>query len=339
MHKPKTVSRRRFIETTATTAAALSLVGMNAGAQTPANGKLKVGCLSWVFHDFSPGVDPEPALDIIGEIGFDGVELIVTSRKDLSEFWTDEKIGRLNKKLEQNRLKASQFVLFQPVVEGLSSTQASVRELNLDYFEAGCKIAKKLGAPIVNIVAPWARELKGPTGYLPRYYEINNPKPGQKFHIEIEPGFDWDKVWNQYIQTTRACLERAKAHGLKFSLEHHTHCMVPDATAFLRLWDAIRDPDLGYNLDTGWTLLQREYPPLAIHKVKRHLLNLHIRDIDGTMRRFVHIGEGVMDFKAIVDTLKAVGFNGYLSLEQDKHPGDMKETCHRYLKLMRELIG
>jgi len=25
-------------------------------------------------------------------------------------------------------------------------------------------------------------------------------------------------------------------------------------------------------------------------------------------------------------------------LEQDKHPGDMKETCKRYLALMRELI-
>ena len=54
-----------------------------------AKGKLKVGCLSWCFHDFSPGVDSEPAIDIIGELGFDGIELIVTAQKDLKDFWSD----------------------------------------------------------------------------------------------------------------------------------------------------------------------------------------------------------------------------------------------------------
>jgi sugar phosphate isomerase/epimerase len=57
------------------------------------------------------------------------------------------------------------------------------------------------------------------------------------------------------------------------------------------------------------------------------------------MRRFVHFGEGVMDFGAIAEALKATGFTGYLSLEQDKHPGDMKVTVERYLKTMRELLA
>jgi sugar phosphate isomerase/epimerase len=333
------LSRRQFLETTSLASTALALGAFATDTRAAELGRPKVGCLSWTFHSFSAGADPESALDIIGELGFDGVELIVCAPKDLQDFWTEEKIGRLNKKLAQNKLKVSQFVLFQPVVEGLSSAKPDVRERNLDNFEAGCKIGKQLGATMVNIVAPWARELKGPTSYLPRYYDISNPKPDQKFHIDIAEDFDWDKVWNQYVETTKACLLRAKAHGLKFTIEHHTHCLVPDATAFLRLWDAIRDPDLGYNMDVGWTLLQREYPPLAIHKVKKQLMNLHMRDIDGVMRQFVHIGEGVMDFKAIVDTLKNIGFNGYMSLEQDKHPGDMKETCRRYVRLMRELLG
>jgi sugar phosphate isomerase/epimerase len=133
---------------------------------------------------------------------------------------------------------------------------------------------------------------------------------------------------------------RAKAHGLRFSIEQHTHTLIPEAASFLRLWNQIRDPALGYNLDAGWTLLQREYPPVAIHKIKSHLMNLHMRDIDGKMREFVDMGEGVMDLQAIVEALKKIGFNGYASLEQDKHPGhDMKETCRRYLRMMREYIG
>src|SRR5262249_48797593 len=158
------------------------------------------------------------------------------------------------------------------------------------------------------------------------YYDIEKPKPGEKFHIDIAEGFDWDRVWEGYVQATRGCLERAKAHGLQMTIEHHTHTLVPEAASFLRLWEAIRDPALGYNLDAGGTLPQREYPRFAMHKAKRQLKNVHMRDIDGLFRRFLPAGTGVMDFKAIVETAKKIGFDGFLSLEQDKYPkDDMKE--------------
>ena len=286
-----------------------------------------------------PGVNPEPAIDIIGGMGFDGIELIVSARSDFDTYWTEAALSRIRRQLDKYKLVVSQFVLFHAVVEGLTSLDRDERNRNLDYFERGCRIGRKLDAPLMNIVAPWPRELTGPVPYLPRYYEIPNPKPGEKFHIDIAPGFDWEKVWDNFVQTTKACLERAKAHGMKLTIEHHTHTVIPDATSFLRLWDAIRDPALGYNLDTGWTLSQREYPPLAIYKTRRQLMNLHVRDIDGMMRQFVHFGEGVMDFRAIADALKSIGFSGYLAIEQDKHPGDMKATVELYLKTMRQLLA
>jgi sugar phosphate isomerase/epimerase len=334
------MNRRRFLQTAALAASGTALPVAAAQSPSRSPGKPQVGCLSWCFHSLTAGADPEPALEIIGELGFDGVELIASAGRDLTDFWTDAKIERVNQKLQQHKLRVSQFVLFQPVVENLSSTRTNEREQALDRFEAGCRIGKKLGAPMINIVAPWARELKGPTEYLPRYYEIANPKPGQKYHIDIAEGFDWDHVWNAYVETTKACLAQAKTHGLKFSIEQHTHCLVPDAASFLRLWDQIRDEDLGYNIDVGWTLLQREYPPVAIHKVGRHLMNVHMRDIDGTMRLFPPFGRGVMDVQAIITALKQVGFNGCASIEQDQHPGDpdIRDTCRQYVQIMREYL-
>jgi len=98
---------------------------------------------------------------------------------------------------------------------------------------------------------------------------------------------------------------------------------------------------LGVNLDAGWIQLEREYPPVAIHKLKGHLMNLHLRDIDGLMRSFSPIGHGVMDFQAIVQALRQTGFQGFASLEQDGHPGDpdMKDTCREYLRTLREYLG
>lgn len=309
------------------------------GQENSSRGRPKIGCTSWAFHSFTPGQDPEPAIDVIAEIGFETIELILLSKEDLGSFWTEEKISRIRSKIDERKLEISQMAMFQPVVEGLTSRDAAERQRNLDAFETGCRIAKRLGAPIVNIVAPWARELKGPQDYLPRYYDIAEPKPGEKFHIDVAPGFDWDGLWASYVEVTRACLERAKAHGLKFSLEHHTHTMVPDTASFLLLWDAIPDPAFGINLDIGWVAVQREYPPVAIHKVRKQLLHLHARDIDGLMRSFPHIGQGVMDLRGVVEALRQVGYAGAISLEQDKHPGDMKETCRRYVRVMREYLG
>jgi sugar phosphate isomerase/epimerase len=302
------------------------------------NRRAKIGCVSWNFHTLAPGAHPEEAIDIIGSLGFEGVELIANSRRDIDEYWTDVTIGRIRKQLERNRLEVPQFPCFQPVVEGLTSRNPEERTRSLDYFEAGCVIAKKLDAPMVNIVAPWARELKSTSEYLPRYF-MNDGKPGEKFHIDIAPGYDFDELWQVFTGAMKSCLERAKAHNLRFSIENHTHTMMPVTDSFLRLEDAIRDPALGCNLDCGWAMNQREYPPVAIHKLNSHLMNLHVRDIDACMRVYVPIGQGVMDIRAITDAVKAVGFGGFLSLEQDGSSEDMKETCRRYVSMMKEYLS
>jgi sugar phosphate isomerase/epimerase len=304
----------------------------------PGKGRNKIGCVSWNFHSLAPGAHPEEAIDIIGGLGFEAVELIANSPRDVDEYWTDSTIDRIKKQLERNRLQVNQFPFFQPVVENLTSTNPEERKRSLDYFEKGCRIAHKLGAPMVNIVAPWARQLKASTAYLPRYF-MSDGQPGEKFHIDIASRYDFDELWPLFTATIKACLERAQTHGMKFSIENHTHTMMPVTDSFLRLWDAIRDPALGCNLDCGWAMNQREYPPIAIHKLNRRLMNLHVRDIDPRMREYVAIGQGVMDFKAIADAVKAIGFTGCLSLEQDGSSEDMKETCRRYIGMMKEYLA
>ena len=304
----------------------------------PGGRRAKIGCVSWNFHSLAPGAHPEEAIDIIGSLGFEGVELIANSRLDVDEYWTDATIDRIKKQLERNRLQLNQFPFFQPVVEGLTSTNPEERKRSLDYFEKGCRIAHKLGAPMVNIVAPWARQLKASVAYLPRYF-MSDGQPGEKFHIDIAPGYDFDELWPLFTETIKGCLERAQARGMKFSIENHTHTMLPVSDSFLRLCDAIPSPAFGCNLDCGWAMNQREYPPVAIHKLNRRLMNLHLRDIDPRMREYVAIGQGVMDFKAIADAVKAIGFTGFLSLEQDGSSEDMKETCRRYVGMMKEYLA
>jgi sugar phosphate isomerase/epimerase len=352
MHDLAACTRRDFVKVAAGTVLAAAATAAHtsqaaeqpASSSPPAGGRPRISCVSWCFHNLGAGnTRPEQAIETIGKMGFEGIELILTGRAEIADYWTDATLERIGKRLEYYKLQVPQFAIFQPVVEELTSTGIDERQKALDRFEAGCRIAAKLGAPLVNIVAPWPRELKGPSSYLPRYYEVSNAKPGEKFHIDIARGFNWDKVWQTFVESIKGCLDRAKASGLRFTVENHTHTMTPDAGSLLRLWDAVRDPALGFNLDLGWIALEREYPPLAIHKIGKYLMHAHARDIDGLMRRFVHVGQGVMDFDAIAEALKAVRYHGFLSLEQDGQPGDkpgdMEATCKRYLAMMKECLS
>src|SRR5579884_1522559 len=152
------MNRREFV----------SAVVVGGSLALAANQRPKLASVSWNFHSLEPGAHPEEAIDIVGSLGFDGIELIANSPRDVDEYWTDATIDRIRAQLDRNHLRVPQFPMFQPVVEGLTSRNADERNRGLDYFEKGCRIGSKLGAPMVNIVAPWARELRASNEYLPR---------------------------------------------------------------------------------------------------------------------------------------------------------------------------
>ena len=343
MNESITQNRRQFMATTALASAVIAAEpGM--AADKPERyvppgfkpGEIKLSSVSWNFGNIINAYPFDGVIDTIGNMGFAGIELIIGEAKDLDAYWNkDSTISDLKKKLDSHNLAIPQFILFQNAVANLSSLNTDDINRSLDVFEEGCKIAKKLQAPIINIVAPWPREVTGPTDYLPRYFSEKNP--GKKFHLDIAKGFDYAVVWETFVRTVKDCTERAAHYGLRFTLENHTHTLVHDSTAFLRLWDHVKNPALGMNLDIGWIQLQREYPPLAIQKVKDHLMNCHLRDIDKEGLVFVGIGEGVMDFKAVIETLRTIGFTGYLTFEQDGVT-DMNKTLRNGKKMIEEFL-
>jgi hypothetical protein len=71
-----------------------------------------------VFSQLQDGLFP-PGLDVIGELGFDGIELIVNAPQDLKEFWTNARIDRLNQKLQQKKFASVAVRTFPAGGQGL----------------------------------------------------------------------------------------------------------------------------------------------------------------------------------------------------------------------------
>jgi len=340
-------SRRGFLKgvgTGALAAAALASAGSRATAadaeKSPGRSpdKIRLGSVAWNFGGI--GADPPWTKEIesIGELGFAGIELIVAKPEQLGATLSEPNLSTILRQLEKHKMVVPQFVLFQSVTADLGSPDPEKRKRTLAVFEKACQVAAKLGAPMINMVAPWPTvyEKKG-WDYLPRYY-VADEKKGEKFQFDVPRNFDWQKAWNDLVSVMKDATAIAKAAGLQFSLENHTHTFVQGPDAFLQLWNEVRDPALGINLDIGWIQLQREYPVVAIYKTRGHLMNVHLRDIDITGRRFIAPGTGVMDFEGVVAALRDVGFSGFLTFEQDGVP-DMKGALRRGKEILEEILA
>ena len=137
-----------------------------------------------------------------------------------------------------------------------------------------------------------------------------------------------------------ACLPHARERGVTLILENHykdNYWQHPEfaqhADVFCDLVGRIDDPNFGVNYDPSNTILAGEDPLDLLERIKHRVVTMHASDrylIEGTIedlrqeedsigyaRRLSHgeIGKGLNDYDAIFSTLKGVGFDGWVSIE------------------------
>ena len=307
---------------------------------------IRVGCIAWGFTTQTPPYAPpyEEGIRAAGELGFDGIELILHDPSDLDTYWTPGKIDEIHNLYRSYGLTLSEFALYQNVVAGLPDLNPSAKARSLEDFDGGCRLARSLGAQIVNMVAQWPIGLKAPIPYPPSYYLVNAPgvqgfQP--KLAMELPANFDWDAVWDNYVDSMHQCTSIAKSHGLRLALEGHANVIVSHTDSFLRLFDRVGDPALGTNFDVAWQFIQREYIPWSIYKLKERIFHVHARDGDGMSCYSLPVGQGIIDWHGVVRALKDVGYDGFLSLEMGRYedPRRWRKYSLDYLRAVIAEVG
>ena len=148
------------------------------------------------------------------------------------------------------------------------------------------------------------------------------------------PDFDWDKLWENYVDSVRTACQIAGRYGLKFALEGHPHVIVSHVDSFLRLHKEVGCANLGMNYDTAMQGDQREHQGISIRKLgKDRLFHMHVRDSDSLTCHQLPIGCGVIDWNCVIDELKKMDYDGYLSLEYAKYADPV-----RWLSFSRDYL-
>ena len=300
---------------------------------------MKLGCAVGCFTYPHYNAPYENAIKKIGDMGFQGVELIVAQNEDLDDYYTAEKIRTLKNLYSSYGMELTEFVIYANLVTGLMERDKKSKQAAYDTFKRGVDTALALGTDKINIVSNWPNEMKAPIDYLPCYFHPSLASPLEpKLKMELPKGYDAVGAWENYMDSLRVLTQICQDAGAYFLLEGHANVEVGTTDAFLRAADGIDSPAFGTNFDTAWQLVQREYLPWSIYKLRDKIKHVHLRDGDGLLCYSLPPGMGIIDWNDVVRALKAVGYQGFLSFEltgykePERYISEAKSYMERILK-------
>jgi 3-oxoisoapionate decarboxylase len=166
---------------------------------------------------------------------------------------------------------------------------------DLAVFEHAVKVAKEAGASSLRVVC-----------LLGRRYEMFDSLEGWMRAVE---GF------HRQIATALPIVER---HRMPLGIENHKDWRVDQQVALLRQYSS---EYLGVTLDTGNNLTVLDDPIETVEKLAPFTFNVHLKDMaveesdDGFRLSEVPLGEGMLDMKRIVDTIRGAKPDVHFSLE------------------------
>ena len=156
----------------------------------------------------------------------------------------------------------------------------------------------------------------------------------------------------------QACLPHAADHGVTLNLENHYKDGFWEHPEFAQPMDIFCDlveaigehPNFGVNYDPSNTILAGEEPLEILDRVRHRVVTMHASDrylkhgtledlaaeegVMGYASRLAHgeIGQGMNDYDAIFSTLKSVGFDGWISIEDGEEGIEQLERSINFLR-------
>ncbi len=173
--------------------------------------------------------------------------------------------------------------------------------------------------------------------------------------VAVDTGVDW------VVACIEACLGEAQRCGVTLVMENHFKDgyweyreFAQTKDVFLRVIDRIDSPHFGVQYDPSNALVAGDDPLDVLDAIVSHVRTMHasdryllpgvnvedMRQADGTLgcpESLVHgvTGEGANDYDGILSRLAAVGFDGWISIEDGVNGMEEMAQSVEFLKRMR----
>ena len=187
-------------------------------------------------------------------------------------------------------------------------------------FEHAVKVAKEAGASSLRVVC-----------LLGRRYEM------------FESLEDWRTAVEGFHKQIATALPIVEKHRMPLGIENHKDWRVDQQVALLEQYSS---EYLGVSLDTGNNLTVLDDPIETVEKLAPYTFNVHFKDMaaeetgDGFRLSEVPLGEGMLDMKRIVDTIRRARPEVRFSLEMiTRDPLEVPCLTEKYWSTFDDVNG
>jgi sugar phosphate isomerase/epimerase len=248
-------------------------------------------------------------MEIVGKAGFKAIEL---------ELY-DELIEAHTRDLDKMKAILNQYGMDLPSVmaveEKMFSQDPELKRKAVQDFDSLTDLIVELGSPMVTIC-----------GYMPPEIRPQGTElyvGGPPTAVTVAEDFSWGSFWENAVDVVSQCAAIAGKKELTLLIETRANDVFSSTDGVMNL---IRDVQIelaksqqacsmGVILDVAHVHAGKEYLALVIPKLGSLIKLVHFSDNDGTNAYHYSPGEGNIDFPAVVEALKRVGYDGYIVVD------------------------
>lgn len=160
-------------------------------------------------------------------------------------------------------------------------------------------------------------------------------------HAGFVPNNPFDPDYLGLLSALRFLAAQAQAQGLNLLLETGAESPV----TLLRLIEEIGTGNVYVNLDTGNCLMYGYSNPVdALHTLGRYVRNVHVKDGLPPTTPYAlgpekPLGEGMVDLKAFLTRLRALGYDRFLTIEREISGEQQRVDIQRARQYLERLLA
>jgi len=267
------------------------------------------------------------ALPLLAELGYRGVALTPdVGALDLYQLRSEEvrAVRELARELDLSLVvETGSRYLLDPRRKhrpSLLEDAAFERQRRVDFLRRSIDLAANLGAPRVSI---WA-------GLGPRGEVGDGPLPAA------------EELWERLLDGIHQALDHAGGQGVRLCFEPEPGMFVERPAGYRELLRRLgrRARELGLTLDVGHLLVTADLPvEEQIRALRDHLEHCHLDDIRGGLHEHRPFGEGDLDLRMTLRTLREVGYGGMAAVELSRDSYRGAEMARTALEALRGALS
>ena len=252
---------------------------------------------------FGRSLSWEERLTAAAELGYAGIELNIDANLLLPRMWDQARRQALRALAGERGVAIASLCMNCHWAFNLASPDARVREIGVDLLREAIGLAVDLGAPVILVPACDTQEVTTQAPY--RLFRSNLAR----------------------------CLAEAERAGVRLAVEAVNKPFLLSTRQIRGLIEELASPCLGIYLDVGNAAGAGLSPVEEIRAAEGLALACHVKDTGG---RF--FGRGTVDFPASLAALRAIGYDGLLTVELPPDPDDPLATARAAKAWLDDLL-